>query len=525
MNAAQYRQASYPDEPLRTYLLQIGKTPLLRHDEERRLVRQIQRTRRQFRQILLASDAVLRAAVSLLEKVHGGQCRLDSTLDLQPFMQGPREQWAAVLGTNLRTLRALVRFNARDYAAAINIQSPLGQRRTAWRRLCTRRTRAVRLVEELGLRRQFLLDEFDKLKQTSARMNELHGSPQAVGQVFNLPSSGQIENLPHGSKPGDREALRQELHGLMRATRESAATLRRRIVRANAFLKVYETARRQLAAGNLRLVVSVAKRYRNRGLSFLDLIQEGNAGLMKAVDKFDHRRGCRFSTFATWWIRQAISRAVSEQSRTIRLPVHVVQRMTALREANHRLYKDNGTPPRLEETAATLKIPLATVEVLGRLGRAPLSLDQAAWSDHDASLGELVEDGRSDDPLADMNRRALRSRLAEAMAGLDYREREILRLRFGLADGYSHTLAELATMFSITRERVRQIEQEALRALRQPAYAGKLWGFLDGSRGGLAKGTVPFPSDENRDGPRLIPAPILRHFATAVAGPQVAAGG
>jgi RNA polymerase primary sigma factor len=506
-SAPRFRDLSSPDDPLRVYLLQMAKIPLLDYSEEARLVGQIERSRHRFRSTVLGTDYILQSAIALLQKVHEGRCRLDCTLDLRPPLPEHKARWTGILSANLHTIRQLLRRNVRDYGIAIHKRWPESERRSAWTRLGARRARAVRLMEELGLRRQFLLDQFRQLKQISARMDEIQR--QMAASV--------AEDV--------RAAAGKDLCSLMRITRESPATLRRRITRAAAVLTVYEGARGRLAAGNLRLVVSIAKRYRNRGLSFLDLIQEGNAGLMKAVDKFDRSRGCRFSTFATWWIRQAVSRAVSEQSRTIRLPVHVVHRMTTVREANCRLYRENGHPPRLEETAAAMDMPLQTIDFIGRLGREPLSLDQSAREDRDASLGDLVHDGRADDPLADMNHRMLKSRLAEAMEGLAYRQREILRLRFGLADGYSHTLAEVAKTFSITKERVRQIEQETLRVLQQPANAVKLRGFLDGSAFALAKGTVPFSSNDNRDSPQRIPAPILMPGATAAAGLQVAAGG
>jgi RNA polymerase primary sigma factor len=306
---------------------------------------------------------------------------------------------------------------------------------------------------------------FEKIKQTAARMDELKSQIAALG--------GRADSA------SGRARLRKELRHLMGTTRESPTTIRRRIARAATFLAEYDVARRRLAAGNLRLVVSIAKWYRNRGVSFLDLIQEGNAGLMRAVDKFDWRRGFKFSTFATWWIRQAIARAVGQQSRTIRLPTHVTETMTRVRGMCRGLYRGHGAEPCLEEMAAALDMPPTKLAFIGRLDREPLSLDQTVQGD-DASLGEFLDDRGKNDPVTATNQKMLKSRLADALESLNYRQREIMRLRYGLSDGCDRTLDEVGRVFTITRERVRQIEQEALRTLRQPSSAGKLSGFLDG---------------------------------------------
>jgi RNA polymerase primary sigma factor len=289
----------------------------------------------------------------------------------------------------------------------------------------------------------------------------------------------QLHEIAAGSPVGDAGALRRELHYLMRITLESPATLCRRVSRTAQLQAEYDAAKRDLSAGNLRLVVSIAKRYRNRGLSFLDLIQEGNTGLMRAVDKFECARGYKFSTYATWWIRQAITRAIADQSRTIRVPVHMIDAMTRVRTVTRDLVQQNGCEPSVEQTAAAAGLSLEDTRCILKMARQPLSLDQPVGDHDDSYFGEFLEDHREDDPLYGFNQESLKHRLADVLSSLNHREREILRMRYGLTDGYAYTLEEVGKIFSVTRERVRQIEAKAVRKLQQPYRSRGLLGFLD----------------------------------------------
>ena len=465
------------NDPVRMYLMQMGQIPLLTRAEEISSARQIEKTRSKYRHWMLATDFMLQGATKLLEQVRDGKLRLDRTIEVSVTNASEKRSLMRRIGPNVHTLRNLLLRNHHDYYTAINRKLDRKTRREAWKRLVRRRNRAVRLIEEMNLRTNRLEPLFAKLQDIAARMKTLRNQVK-IARVSGY-ADGQSLNQ-----------LLDELRYLMRITYESPATLERRVERAGAHRQDYDAAKRDLSAGNLRLVVSIAKKYRNRGLSFLDLIQEGNTGLMRAVDKFEYERGFKFSTYATWWIRQAITRAIADQSRTIRVPVHMIDTMSKVRLVTRQLVQELGREPTVEETALRAGLSIDDTRVIIKMARQPLSLDQPVGDHDDSYFGEFLEDHRDIDPLYEANQESLKFHINEAMQTLNYREREILRLRYGLADGYAYTLEEVGRIFSVTRERVRQIESKAVRKLQQPYRNKALMSFVDGAEAALQDSTA-----------------------------------
>jgi RNA polymerase primary sigma factor len=458
-------ESTGPDDALGLYLRQMGAIPLLSRAQELDLAQRLERARARYRRAALASWRTVAMTVATFDCVEAGQLAVDPTIDVVTTLGLSREHILARMPHNLRTLHHLLDAADADFRAQVRAnKGPTARRKRQdlWRQL----RKAVSLVEELSPRIDLLDKWTDELKHLSGQMDLL------AAQIDRSKGRSAVERER-------RTRLVKQLRDLMLQVKAIPEDLHR-LVRVQDCRRVqYQRARRQLAEGNLRLVVSIAKRYRSRGLPFSDLIQEGNRGLMRAVDKYEHRLGFKFGTYATWWIRQGITRALADHARTVRVPCHQVGMLAAIERVRGELAVTNGKEPTVEEIAAVLGVTPEETQSLRVVSRHPVSLHEPLGGDGERALEDFLNDPDASNPGQEVDHHLLRDRIAEVLRSLTPREREVIELRFGLRDGHPRTLEEVARSYGITRERIRQIEARGLLKLRQPVRSQRLAEFAD----------------------------------------------
>jgi len=452
------------NDPVRMYLSQMGSIPLLSREQEINLARAIEMSSTGFRRKVLSCDCSIEACVDILERMSRNDLAFDRTVQTAGAHAMGKDVLLGRLDSVISTLRHILATNAEDMKIVRRSKTSKRMRQKFSKRVYDRQRKAADIIEELGLRTKNIIPMMRRILALDARLS-------------------RIESDLNGGRPASPQTqkLKRRIDRIVREVGAGASRFHRRIAVIGKRYRMYERGKQDLSSGNLRLVVSIAKKYRYRGLSFLDLIQEGNTGLMKAVEKYEYRRGYKFSTYATWWIRQAITRAIADQARTIRIPVHMIETMSRLRKISKQMMQELGRGPTVEELAYEADMSIVETRRVLKMGKNPISLDKPIGDSDDSYFGEFIEDTNVESPVSVASYEMLKGKMDTVLETLTFREREIIKLRYGIGDGYTYTLEEVGRRFNVTRERVRQIEAKALRKLQHPVRSRRLEGFLEES--------------------------------------------